>query len=401
MDRSKLEYLYQQYLNNNYTVEELQEFKLLLNDAKNEAELQHLMDQSWVDLPDTSKHNLPEVKADAIYTAIISKKQSNKTHFKSWMAIAAAALLFISVALFLKINADKRSIATTIANTKNSTVKEVSSHNNKIVLTFGNGEKIFLNDVRSGQIAKFANISIQKITDGQLAYIPNKSTENTASAKAEHHTITVPKGNQYHLSLPDGTQVFLNSESSLTYPVAFSGDERSVILKGEAYFEVAKNAHLPFVVDVNGKQKIQVLGTHFNVEGYADENVINTTLLEGSVKILSAENEAILKPGQMAVNQFTQPLKIKQANLEEVMAWKNGLFIFNNESIASIMKKISRWYNVDVVYAGNLENVKFVGNYARSKSLTNLLKSIALMDKVHFKIEEGRITVIENKYAEK
>ncbi|MGI4021556.1 MAG: FecR family protein [Janthinobacterium lividum] len=398
MRRLRLKYLYQQYLDNNYTVEELQEFKLLLNDTKNEADLQDLMDQSWTDLPNISNHDLPEIKADAIYNSIISHKKSNKTNYNTWFAIAAITLLFLSVTLFFKFNVDKRSIATIAVNTKNSTIKEASSQSSKAILTLGNGKKVILDDAHTGQIARFANVSIQKITNQQLAYIPNQSTEKTAFAKVQYNTITIPKGCQYHVSLPDGTQVFLNSESSLTYPITFLGDKRSVSLKGEAYFEVAKNAHLPFVVDVNGKQKIQVLGTHFNVEAYADENVINTTLLEGSVKILSAQKEAILKPGQMAVNQTAQSLQIKQANLEEVMAWKNGLFIFNNESITSIMKKISRWYNVDVVYEGNLENINFIGNYARSKSLTNLLKSIALMDKVHFKIEGRRITVIGNKY---
>ncbi|RYY06564.1 MAG: DUF4974 domain-containing protein [Sphingobacteriaceae bacterium] len=294
-----------------------------------------------------------------------------------------------------------RSIAIAIVNTKNSAVKEALPGSSKATLTLGNGKKIILNEVRNGQVVRFANVSVQKIMDKQLAYISKKTTGKTASAKTEYNTITVPKGGQYQLSLSDGTQVYLNSESALTYPVAFSGNKRSVVLTGEAYFEVTKNAHLPFLVDVNGKQKIEVLGTHFNVEAYADENVINTTLLEGSVKIATAQNETILKPGQIAINKNKQFLKVKQANLEEVMAWKNGLFIFNNESIVSIMKKISRWYNVDVAYEGNLENINFVGNYARSKSLTNLLKSIALMDKVYFKTEGRRITAIGNKYAEK
>jgi transmembrane sensor len=393
MDRLRLKYLYQQYLDDNYTVEELQEFELLLNDSKNEAELLNLLDNSWSSLPEITKNDISDVKADAIYNSIISKKQATKPDYQTWILIAATALLFLSASLLFYINTDKQSTTTVAVNTQKSTVKEALPENNKAVLTLGNGKKVILDNAQTGQIAKLADVSISKIADEQLVYSSNSAAKN-AAANVQYHTITIAKGGQYHLSLPDGTQVYLNSESSLTYPTAFSGDKRSVVLKGEAYFEVAKNAHLPFVVDVNGKQKIEVLGTHFNVEAYADENVINTTLLEGSVKILSTKKEAILKPGQMAINQSTQPLKIKQANLEEVMAWKNGLFIFNNESITSIMKKISRWYTVEVVFKGNLENISFIGNYARSKSLANLLKSIELMDKVHFKIEGRRVTVI-------
>lgn len=178
----------------------------------------------------------PKLKLMRFYNSIISQKKSPKINYNNWFAIAAAAFLFLSVGILFKNNADKRSIEPQIINTKNSTVKEALPQRNKAILPLGNEKKTILNDVRAGQIPRFANVSIQKITDEQLAYIPNQSTEKTASAKVEYNTITIPKGSQYRLSLPDSTHVFLNSESSLTYPVAFLGDKRSVALKGEAYF---------------------------------------------------------------------------------------------------------------------------------------------------------------------
>jgi len=391
---NRLQYLYQQYLDNNYTVEELQEFMQLLNDPANEAELLSLMDGSWTDLPKTIKNEFSDIKAESIYNLIVNQKQTHKFYSNTWIGIAAIALLFLAITLFFNKNADKRSHLSAKNNTKNSTIKDVLPGSNKAILTLSTGEKVNLDNAKTGQIAKLAGVTISKTLDDQLVYSPHETNENLAAAKIQFNTITIPKGGQYHLSLPDGTQVYLNSESSLTYPIEFLTDKRSVALKGEAYFEVAKNAKLPFVVDVNGKQKVEVLGTHFNVEAYADENMINTTLLEGSVRILSSQKEAVLKPGQMAVNQINQSLKIKPANVEEVMAWKNGLFVFNNENITSIMKKIARWYNIEVIFKGNLENSNFIGNYSRAKSLSNLLKSIELMDKVHFKIEGRSVTVI-------
>jgi ferric-dicitrate binding protein FerR (iron transport regulator) len=144
---------------------------------------------------------------------------------------------------------------------------------------------------------------------------------------------------------------------------------------------------------VDNKQQIEVLGTHFNVQAYPDDSDIKTTLLEGSVKLLYRNKHAILKPGQMAVNDPDKSLLIKPADMYEVMAWRNNMFVFNNENIKSIMKRLARWYDVDVVFEGNMEKVNFFGNYSRSKSLANLLKNIELTEKVHFKIEGRRVTI--------
>jgi ferric-dicitrate binding protein FerR (iron transport regulator) len=211
---------------------------------------------------------------------------------------------------------------------------------------------------------------------------------------AYKNTITTPKGGQYQVRLLDGSSVWLDAASSITFPSTFTGNKRQVQLTGEAYFEVAKNRAKPFLVNVEDKQQIEVLGTHFNVQAYPDDRDIKTTLLEGSVKLLYKNRQAILKPGQTAVNDPDQSLLIKPADIYEVMAWKNNMFVFNNENIKSIMKRISRWYDVDVVFEGNLEKVNFFGNYSRLKSLENLLKDIELTEKVHFKIKGRRITII-------
>ncbi|MNX85526.1 fec operon regulator FecR [compost metagenome] len=215
------------------------------------------------------------------------------------------------------------------------------------------------------------------------------------SGKTSYNTIETPKGGQYQLILPDGSKVWLNAASSLTFPTSFvSLKTRKVELIGEAYFEIAKNKTSPFIVK-SAKQEVKVLGTHFNINSYADEQSTTTTLLEGSVNIVSlnkAEN-IILKPGQQSTLNNNK-INVTEINTEEAIAWKNGLFIFNDENIKSIMKKIARWYNVEITFKGNLDHVSFVGNYARNKDLESLLENIELTEKVHFKIEGRRIEVI-------
>jgi len=264
---------------------------------------------------------------------------------------------------------------------------------NKAVLTLSNGSEVVLDDTRSGKIASQGSVIIRKLNDGQITYTSADADSKSTSAANELNTLSIPRGGQYQLTLPDGTLVYLNSASSLTYPAKFKGTERKVTLTGEAYFQVAKNPKKPFIINVNNKQQIQVLGTHFNVEAYTDERVINTTLLEGSVKILYKNKETLLKPGQIAINNMGAALDIQTADLDEVMAWKNGLFIFNNENITMVMKKISRWYDVEVVFKGDMKNVNFLGNYSRTKSLASLLKNIQLMEDVNISIEGRRITV--------
>jgi transmembrane sensor len=195
--------------------------------------------------------------------------------------------------------------------------------------------------------------------------------------------------------LPDGTHVWLNSASSLSYPVEFAGNERRVKLTGEAYFEVAKNKDKPFYVNSNNVQ-VRVLGTHFNISAYNDDDELKATLLEGSVQVSKNNSQSLLKPGQQAViNNGADMIRVSQANINEVMAWKNGYFIFNDDNIATILKKVSRWYDVDVEQRGNFEGQHFGGTFYRTKGIDELLKNLEKIGKVHFKITGRRVTAME------
>lgn len=331
-------------------------------------------------------------KIDSSQTPEVANKVLRPQHKFRWVAVAATILLFTVIGIYFYSykNTAKQQVA------QNHVFKNnIQPGCNKAILTLGNGKKIVLDDVKNGQLAVEGNVVITKDVDGHIIYnATNQTSKAMATAAIAYNTITTPKGGQYQVRLPDRSSVWLDAASSISFPSTFTGDKRQVQLAGEAYFEVAKDRAKPFLVNVEDKQQIEVLGTHFNVQAYPDDRDIKTTLLEGSVKLLYKNKQAILKPGQTAVNNTDQSLIIKPADIYEVMAWKNNMFVFNNENIKSIMKRLSRWYDVDVVFEGNVEKVNFFGNYSRSKSLVNLLKDIELTEKVHFKIKGRRVTII-------
>jgi len=274
--------------------------------------------------------------------------------------------------------------------------EKIVAGSNKAVLTLSGGKQIVLTDASNGELVQEGDIRITKTADGKIIYEPSTAQRADVDSKAVvYNTVSTPKGGQFQVVLPDGSQVWLNAMSSITYPSSFSGKERLVQLKGEAYFEIAKNPEKPFKVDVTGKQKIEVLGTHFNVEAYLEDHEIKTTLLEGSVKLSTPNREVRLKPGQMAVNDLEKELTIKPADLEEVMAWKNGLFVLNDVNLKDVMKKASRWYDVDVEYQGSIANKKLWGTVSRYKDITELLDNIAITSSLRYKIEGRRVILMK------
>ncbi|HVK49133.1 MAG TPA: FecR domain-containing protein, partial [Pseudobacter sp.] len=213
-------------------------------------------------------------------------------------------------------------------------------------------------------------------------------------SEAVFNSMSTPKGRQYNLTLPDGTQVWLNSESSIRYPTVFNGKERRVEVTGEAYFSVSRNNKMPFIVNVDRQADIQVLGTEFNVNSYANEASINTTLLEGSVRVKANKLSQILTPGQQAqVGQDKKIRLVKDVDIDKVIAWKNGYFNFNDADLHEIMRQLERWYDIEVVYAKPVQPVEFRGKLERSLSLSQVLEGLQLMQ-VKFRIE-GRKVIIE------
>lgn len=328
-----------------------------------------------------------------IYNRIhLSNAEDNKPRsIKRWWWLAAAAVLCCGL-LFGGLLIKKQRGATvdqTNAALKKSPIKPGT---NTAILTLANGTNIALDKAGNGVVAKAGNTAITKMKNGLLAYTAGDNKE--AAVSDALNTITIPRGGQYTITLPDGTSVWLNSQSSLTFPVAFKGAERKVSLTGEAYFEVAKNKHMPFIVHT-GNADVKVLGTHFNVKAYQEDNAIKTTLLEGSVSLSNSSSSALLVPGEQGVAEVAGgKITQKKVNINEVMAWKSGYFIFRGDDIHDIMKQISRWYDVDVEYRGNISNIKFGGTYSKNKDITELLKGLELTGLVHFKIEGRRIIVM-------
>ena len=252
---------------------------------------------------------------------------------------------------------------------------------------------ISLNDAANGTITRQGNITVKKKNDGMLEYVVSQIATGNMQ-KPSFNTITTPRGGEYQLVLPDGTKVWLNAASSLKFPSAFTGKSRDVELTGEAYFEVAKNKERPFRVKFNNSE-IEVLGTHFDVKAYKDDEEARATLLEGSIKITKNNEQRILLPGQQATESDKKGLKISAANIEEAVAWKNGFFIFHDLDIQSIMRTAARWYDIDVNYQGNLTNKQFGGRISKYKNISGLLKNLELTGTIHFTIEGRRVTVIE------
>jgi len=267
---------------------------------------------------------------------------------------------------------------------------------NKATLTLSNGTRIVLDDAHNGQIAQQSNVNITKTANNQIVYAATGNGSEQAAYTLQN-TISTPNGGQYQLVLPDGTRATLNAASSLTYPAEFHGSERVVQLNGEAYFEVAKNKKMPFRV-MAGNQVVEVLGTHFNINAYKDEAFVKTTLLEGSVKVSSGENSTLIAPGEQAITNAGQAGTIVKriVDVDKEIAWKNGLFSFENEDLKSIMRQVARWYDVKVVYAGNLPDEKFIGEIPRSSNLSDVFKILEL-NHVHFEVQGKTVTVSAGK----
>jgi transmembrane sensor len=266
---------------------------------------------------------------------------------------------------------------------------------NKAILTLADGRKIVLEDSSKGKLVTEGDVEVTKTEDGQIIYKGKKENINNV---VNENTLFVPKGSKpVRLLLADGTEVWLNTGSSLTYPSKFVGVDRKVKMTGEVFFEVAKNPAMPFKVMANGIET-RALGTQFNINAYSDEAAAKITLVEGSIKVERKRNKGvgdnlIVKPGQQVVGGAHLKL-IENVNIEEVMAWKNGQFYFGGANIKTIMNQISKYYNVDVEYKGDI-NYSFVMKIARTVPISELLKIMELTDLVRFKIDGNKITVLE------
>lgn len=356
--------------------------------------------EKWYDSFDDSKFpDLVEETPEQLKKRMLQEllKRKNRSEWSATrilyprykISIAATILIMFSVGAYFYLKQPSATKVNKVAYFKN----DIAPGRNEAILTLSNGKKVDLNNARKGTIAKQGNTSIKKTQDGQLVY--NSTADITEADKALlYNTVATPKGGQYQVDLPDGTKVWLDAGSSIRFPLAFSNNERRVEISGEAYFEVAKNKALPFRV-VTSNQIVEVLGTHFNINAYRDEDATKTTLLEGSVKVSHPDQKdaRFLTPGQQSsVQPGREPIDIQNVNTEDAVAWKNGYFAFDHTDLHSLMRQLSRWYNVDVVYEGNVPDDEFVGQISRSANLSQVLKILELGD-LHFKIKNNKLIV--------
>jgi transmembrane sensor len=382
--REEFLFLYEKNLSGRCTPEE----KQLLESFQDEISMP---DDIWEsDLGD--KERIYQTIKTQLQQHITQLEPINPRRNYGWMRIAASILVVLGITgMFWEFRHAKKKPQLSIATVK---PVQIFPGGNKAYLTTSNGIVIMLNNVRNGKFSA-AGISVNKVKDGVLVYDPASASNLVAeNEKPVYKTITTPRGGQYQVVLADGTKVWLNSASSLTYPAVFKGRERNVQLSGEAYFEVVKNVAHPFSVMVNGIN-VQDLGTHFNIRGYADEQAVKTTLLEGSVKLVNNNHEALLKPGEQgALNSAQTAFEVENVDVDDAIAWKNGLFAFNNEDIHSIMNSISRWYDVDVIFPANFKRKNFGGTISRFKDVNQVLNALELTGSIHFKVEGRRIIVM-------
>jgi transmembrane sensor len=386
---------------------EEQELKILISKYNSGAATpeERLLIENWyeslngAEIP-KSDDELEEVKQDTyanLQTYIGASKpnqypaQNNKIISLTYVKwIAAAVLLSISITFYYY----KQHIAQ--QNSNAIAQNDIAPGGNKAILTLADGSKLVLDDSKNGKLATQGKTVVQKTGSGMLSYLSSALSASQTAPEVTYNIITTPRGGQYNVTLPDGTQVWLNAASSIKFPTAFTGKERNVELSGEAYFEVAKNKSMPFHVSSAG-QTIEVLGTHFDVNAYSDEASLKTTLLEGSVKVTKGGLQAMLKPGQQSSiinNENNAAIKVTAvADVDEIMAWKNGKFSFNDTDIKTVMRQIGRWYDVDIEYTGKIpDDDVFTGTFSRNITAAKALKILEFSG-VDFKIEGRKIIV--------
>lgn len=401
--------LFIKYLNNQCAEDELKEVFKLIEEGNFKNEWEFVLTEDAAALVNSSlRSEMSDQEVEELHGRILKTLADEDLQpviipikKRYWQRIAAAAVVLITLSIGALYYYGQHDSSTDL-------VSDIAPGGNKAILTLADGQKIVLTDAKNGELAAQAGVVVTKLADGQIVY----TVQPGKVGVTRMNSIETPKGGQYQIVLPDGTKVLLNAASVLTYPASFvNAKSRRVQLKGEAYFEVAKvmlkkrggmskeqglrskeqGVRMPFIV-VTDKQKIEVLGTHFNVNSYADEPFSKTTLVEGSVLVNASGGSELLTPGNQAI-VGNGKLTVAEANVEEVLAWKNGYFMFDSEDIGSVMRKISRWYNVDVVFEGDVSKDRFGGTVSRFSNVSKVLRKLELTNKVHFRMEERRIIV--------
>lgn len=378
MGKNRITYLYDQYLGRKFSSSELTEFKELLSNADQQQAFDQLIDNDWDGLQEGMLVEVTAESRERMLKAINEEARLNKIKLRYRVAVAAAAIFAITLGVWLFYTPRHPEASADLLAYTN----DIPPGRNTATLTLANGKVIHLDTNKTSVVA----------TD---------SVKNTTML-----TASTPRGGTYQVVLPDGTKVWLNADSKITFPSQFSRSKREVSIAGELYFEVAEDKTHPFIVKSEGQQ-IEVLGTHFNVNAYADEKSIKTTLLEGSVKVSPSpipsssdpsmlRDDIMLKPGQQSLVGSDKRITIKNIIPEDAIAWKDGYFRFYEVDLQTFMNTIARWYDIEVDYEGGIHHYKglaFGGSVSRSKNISEVLKILAQTGKVHYRIEGRKVTI--------
>jgi ferric-dicitrate binding protein FerR (iron transport regulator) len=384
---SEFEVLFRKFMERSCTEQEKEKLFALMASGEYDAALNRIMDGVVAEADDPEKEvAVNDERADEILSILLQSaprkaRRSKLIVIARW---AAAVIVPVGVAMLYFLNPSSRP-ATDLKAV--ATVADIPPATQGAVLTLGDGRRLTLDSAQKGMLANQGGTQVL-LSHGTVAY--DDHSANTVS----YNTLSTPKGKLFHLVLPDGSELWLNAASSVTFPTSFSGTERSVTLKGEAYFDIRPDAAKPFLVKLANNATVQVLGTAFNVNAYENEQAITTTLINGRVRVLDGGNKSrILQPGdQASIGHPAGGIQLSRADTAQVLAWKNGIFNFENADIQTVMKQLERWYNIEVLYENGVPAMTFGGKMDRNLSLSNIIRMLEI-SKVHCRLEGKRLII--------
>lgn len=385
-EHNRLAELFNKYLSKDITEQQRLEFLTYVQNPAYTDFLEELISDSY-EHPEVLNSLSPDAKGRVFRKIVGGHRTKVQKMVRLWpriaVAVAVAIVIFGAGLFYYNLNINQEHSSQLVY--KNDVAPGISG----ATLTLSNGKKIRLSDVKNGEVAEEAGVTIAKSENGEVVY----EVKGNSGEPGKLNTLSTAKGETYKLRLPDGSYVWLNSASTLTYSSRLvENGKRTVKLRGEGYFEIAKDKSHPFIVATD-KQEVQVLGTHFNVNSYPDEATVSTTLIEGSVSVTSGKLKQVIKPGEQAINNGSN-ITVNEVNLGNVIDWKDGDFNLDELDFRVAMRKIARWYNVDIVYEASVpQNIKSGGWISRNRTLSAILKHIESSGQVQFKVEGRKVYV--------
>lgn len=376
-------FLLERYVNGTASEEEVKELFDELEKRKDDVAWEDMIAQMISETPKDPHYDESfwQPSIQKILATASEQIPVRKMNRMKWLVAASVAVIAIAT-VYLLLPSGNQQHQTTTASTK---AKDIEPGHQGAILTLADHSQVLLDTIKNGSVLALQGGSSARVVDGSLVY-------DTKGSEITYNTISTPKGRQYRVTLPDGTIVWLNSGSSVHYPTVFKGNERIVDITGEAYLEVTRNAKMPFKVNLENKTSIQVLGTSFNVNAYTDEPFIRTTLVEGSISVNNNKQHQKLIPGQQAQINGEDEIKVTEANISQVIAWKEGLFDFNNRDVKSVLREIARWYDLELVYESEPTVNDIVGKMQRNLALSQVMLTLSDLD-IHYRIEGRKLIV--------